>query len=94
MKIRNYNLDDELIKILVTQQLYSLLVSLDGPAHIHNDLRGDKTFEKVIERLDHLEKIKKISKSSWPKLTLKINLLPNNFTILADFISDLEKQIA
>ncbi len=86
------NLDDELIKILVTQQLYSLLVSLDGPAHIHNDLRGDKTFEKVIERLDHLEKIKKISKSSWPKLTLKINLLPNNFTILADFISDLEKR--
>lgn len=86
------NLDNELIKILVTQRLYSLLVSLDGPSHIHNAIRGDKTFEKVIERLDRLEEMKRISKSSWPKLTLKINLLPDNLSSLENFILELEKR--
>ncbi len=86
------NLDDDLIKLLVTQRLYSLLVSLDGPSHVHNSIRGDKTFEKVIERLDRLEETKRISKSSWPKLTLKINLLSNNLSSLEGFISELEKR--
>jgi len=83
-------LTEDLLLKFVTKKLYALLVSLDGPQKIHNCLRGEGTFEKVIKNLDHLEMIQKKLNSSWPRLTLKINVLEENISTIKDLIYFLE----
>lgn len=48
-------IDDRLAKRLQRVGVYSILVSLDGPREVHNDIRGHPaSFDRAVEALRHL----------------------------------------
>lgn len=63
---------------IVKQKWDILMFSLDGPADIHDEIRGRKgTFDKVAEGIEAINKFKRDYKSKlpwiWPLVTISVN---------------------
>ena len=67
---------------LIDANLNELSVSLDGPADIHNEIRGyNKSFEKAVEGIDYL-----LSQTKHPKISIFCVITQWNIGRLKEFL--------
>jgi len=68
---------------LIEAKLKELYVSLDGPADVHNEIRGYKlSFEKAVEGIDYL-----LSKKGAPKISVYCVITQWNYNRLQEFLN-------
>jgi MoaA/NifB/PqqE/SkfB family radical SAM enzyme len=76
-----------LAKDLVESGLQDLSVSLDGPAHVHDTIRGKPgAFEAVREGIECVRKARENTHSTLPYIRLNCTLTRNNQRHLADVV--------
>lgn len=67
---------------LIDAKLNELYISLDGPADVHNQIRGyDKSFEKAVEGINYL-----LSQKNHPKISLFCVITQWNIGRLKEFV--------
>ncbi len=67
---------------LIDAELKELYVSLDGPADVHNEIRGYKlSFEKAVEGIDYL-----LTQKKAPKISVYCVITQWNYTRLKEFL--------
>ncbi len=67
---------------LIDADLKELYISLDGPADIHNEIRGyNKSFEKAVEGIDYL-----LSQKKHPKISIYCVITQWNIGRLKEFL--------
>lgn len=72
-------LTQDVSEFLIDKKLLLLGVSLDGTGEIHDRIRGVAgTYEKVIDNLKNLQKLKKKMKSKFPLLDIKTVVTETN----------------
>ena len=71
--------NDEVIKLMVSQRMTFLMLSLDGLEDYHNKIRGnEKSFQKIVSFCGKLNKLKKEYSSPFPKLIIKTTITNDN----------------
>ena len=80
-------LDDYKINQIIEKQIFeNIIFSIDGPPNIHNEIRGDKIFEKVYTNIKNLSILKTKHKLKKPKILIYITIWDKNYL-------DIEKTI-
>lgn len=79
-------LNDEIIENLIKNKASNLSISLDGFANVH-DVSRNKVglFDKIVERIDHLNFLKEKKRAKKPYLTIKTVLLDSVLDRLEEF---------
>lgn len=68
---------------IIEAELKELYVSLDGPADVHNDIRGYKlSFEKAVEGIDYL-----LTQKKAPKISVYCVITQWNYNRLQEFLN-------
>ncbi len=70
----------------------SISISLDGPSHIHNEIRGvSDSFEKAIDGLERLERLKRKYNKKYPLVSINYTITEYNYDQLVNFINYMDK---
>ncbi len=78
---------------IVENQWDALMLSLDGPKEIHNEIRGSqKCFDTLAKGIETIQKVKKDKKSMLPYVMLLVTISRDNAHIL-DKIFDIGKEL-
>lgn len=82
------------VKEIIDSKLHRISVSLDGPAHIHDKMRGvPGTYEKVIKGITLLEEEKKKRGIITPHVYISSFFCDTNYPYMAEFIENLPLDI-
>jgi Fe-coproporphyrin III synthase len=74
--------------------LHRLSVSLDGPPHIHNEMRGvPRTYERVVNGLRLLAEKKKSRGVEYPEVLINSFICDTNHEYLLEFVENLPHDI-
>ena len=73
----------ENVRQMVDGDLLLLGASIDGLGELHNELRGAKVFEKIVNNLKYLQQYKKDQGKRFPLLDIKTLVLPQNISNLS-----------
>ena len=76
---------------IIKSGLSFLTISIDGPANVHDSIRGVKCFEKAILGIENIVKMKKKHKSNFPILTLNCTISDENYAFLEKLVDIAEK---
>ncbi len=68
----------EVLKTIVDQKLTYFMISLDGLENEHDEIRGKGSFQKSINTLKEVIKLKKLNKQKLPMVICKVNLSESN----------------
>jgi uncharacterized protein len=83
-----YLLNEENSRILIENKVKTYQVTLDGPAHIHDQRRmlknGGKTWNTIVKNLKHIT-------SAEMKVTIRMNVDKTNIHSVEELIEDLKK---
>ena len=72
-------INKEIIKTMVEKKLFFLMLSVDGNRKTHNKLRGNKkSFEKIIEFINEVNRYKKSFNSRFPLICIKTTIMDEN----------------
>ncbi len=89
--ISNGTMLPRLAPALVESGLHGLALSVDGPAHVHNRIRGSRdSFEKLYRGAELLTATKARLKRRYPKLQLSLTITDENYGHLLEFIQAVE----
>ncbi|PIQ86227.1 MAG: hypothetical protein COV73_04915 [Candidatus Omnitrophica bacterium CG11_big_fil_rev_8_21_14_0_20_43_6] len=76
-------------KEIIDSGLHRLSVSLDGPEHIHDKMRGvPGTYESVLRGLQLLKEEKKMRGSGRPHIYISSYITDNNYAYLTEFLEN------
>lgn len=78
-----------IIPLMVSKKLMHLMVSLDGPQKIHDQVRGEGSFNKAMDFIDEVLFTKKELKSKYPKIVAKLTVTPANANSLIELCEGL-----
>jgi radical SAM protein with 4Fe4S-binding SPASM domain len=77
-------LSKENIHQMVDGGLLLLGASIDGIGKLHDELRGGKIFDKIVDNLKYLQRYKKERGKKFPQLDIKTVMLAQNVSSLPD----------
>ncbi len=78
---------------IVEKQWDALMLSLDGPKEVHNEIRGSKDcFDTLAKGIDTIQSVKRKNKSKLPYVMLLVTVSRDNYHIL-DEIFDIAKEV-
>ena len=75
---------------LVKSGLGTISLSLDGPKEVHDKIRGNGAFDKVIEGIEAIERAKKVQKKSNPEITISATISEDTYKTLPELIEFLK----
>ncbi len=78
-----------IIPLMVSKKLMHLMVSLDGPQKIHDQVRGEGSFKKALDFINEVLLTKRELKSKYPKIVAKLTVTPANATSLMELCEEL-----
>lgn len=84
----------ELLENMVAKKLNYFMVSIDGSQPIHDQIRGQGSFDKTIETLKQVIDLKKKYNSSLPTVVCKISLTEDNHDSLLQLSSFLMNDLS
>lgn len=77
-------LNDEIIKTMVEKRLSLIGISLDGIEEVHDSIRRKPgLYERVINNIEKITKLKEFKKSKYPLIDIKTTILKENVNQLS-----------
>jgi len=71
---------------LVNLNIDAVMFSIDGKKTLHNKIRGDGCFEKTINNVAQIQKIKQTKQTKKPIFTMNTVIMPENVNQLGDLV--------
>ena len=83
------------LEFLVDNKLTYLMFSVDGMRDYHNNARGHKdAFQKIMNSIEVIEKIKKEKNSRFPILAFKVCILEDNYDEIPKLLKLAEQKVS
>ena len=83
------------LEFLVDNKLTYLMFSVDGMRDYHNNARGHKdAFQKIMNSIEVIEKIKKEKNSRFPILAFKVCILEDNYDEIPELLKLAEQKVS
>lgn len=74
----------ELLNVFVLKKLQYFMVSFDGSRELHDEVRGIGSFDKSLNTIKEVIKLRHSARTSFPIIVCKLNITDSNFTSLHD----------
>lgn len=71
-------------EFLISKKISNLLISIDGPEKIHNEIRGADVFKKILKGVEVIRNLKKKLSTCKPYLTMVYTLTDTNYHYLLE----------
>jgi MoaA/NifB/PqqE/SkfB family radical SAM enzyme len=86
--------DSDIAEGITRAGLTKVIISIDGPEHVHDKIRGiPGTYKKVIEGIEKLVKIKKRLNKREPYIFVNYVMTEDNYSVLEECVDELPMEL-